>query len=125
MKILNQSTPVFIQVADEIRRDILGGKYPPGMQIPTVRQIAYDVSVNPNTVQKSLALLEDIFVTYGADSFMARAGCVIAGANEAIFYITAVYFSKTKVTKFRYAILVGILANFIGAIAGCWLCRIV
>lgn len=73
----------------------------------------------------SLALLEDIFVTYGADSFMARAGCVIAGANEAIFYITAVYFSKTKVTKFRYAILVGILANFIGAVAGCWLCRIV
>ena len=59
MKILNQSTPVFIQVADEIRRDILGGKYPPGMQIPTVRQIASDVSVNPNTVQKSLALLED------------------------------------------------------------------
>ena len=59
MKILNQSTPVFIQVADGIRRDILGGKYQPGEQIPTVRQIAFDVSVNPNTVQRSLALLEE------------------------------------------------------------------
>ena len=32
----------------------------------------------------SLALLEDIFVTYGADSYLARAGCVIAGSSEAI-----------------------------------------
>lgn len=59
LKILNQSTPVFIQVADGIRRDILGGKYQPGEQVPTVRQIAFDVSVNPNTVQRSLALLEE------------------------------------------------------------------
>ena len=59
MKIFNQSIPVFIQVADEIRRDIFSGKYLPGGQIPSVRQIAYDTSVNPNTVQKSLALLEE------------------------------------------------------------------
>lgn len=72
----------------------------------------------------SLALLENIFATYGVDSYLARAGCCIAGCSEAIFYITAVYFSKTKVTKFRYAIPVGIIANFIGAIVSCWICRI-
>ena len=71
----------------------------------------------------SLALLEDVFATFGVDSFMARAGCVIAGSSEAIFYVTAVFFSKTNVTKFRYAIPVGMLANFIGAIVGCCLCR--
>lgn len=59
LKLFNQSTPVFIQVAEEIRRDILGGKYLPGEQIPTVRQIAFSVSVNPNTVQRSLSLLEE------------------------------------------------------------------
>ena len=59
LKILNQSTPVFVQVADGIRRDIFGGKYQPGEQIPTVRQLAFDTSVNPNTVQRSLSLLED------------------------------------------------------------------
>ena len=73
----------------------------------------------------SLAILEDIFLTYGADSYIARAGCCIAGCSEAIFYITAVYFSKTKVTKFRYAIPVGVIANFVGAIASCWICRII
>jgi len=73
----------------------------------------------------SLALLENIFEVYGADSFFARAGCCIAGCSEAIFYITAVYFSKTKVTKFRYAIPVGIIANFAGAVVSCWICRLI
>lgn len=73
----------------------------------------------------SLALLENIFTTYGVDSYLARAGCVIAGSSEAIFYVTAVYFSKTKVTKFRYAVIVGLLANLIGAVVGCLLCRII
>ena len=72
----------------------------------------------------SLAVLENIFSTYGVDSYLARAGCCIAGCSEAIFYIVAVYFGKTKVTKFRYAIIVGILANFIGAIASCLICRV-
>lgn len=73
----------------------------------------------------SLALLEDIFVTYGVDSYIARAGCCIAGCSEAIFYLTAVYFSKTGVTKFRYAIPVGILANFVGAVFSCFICRFI
>lgn len=73
----------------------------------------------------SLAVLENIFATYGVDSYLARAGCCIAGCSEAIFYITAVYFSKTKVSKFRYAIPVGILANFVGAIVSCLICRII
>lgn len=73
----------------------------------------------------SLALLENIFETYGADSYLARAGCVIAGCSEAIFYVTAVYFGKTKVTKFRYAVIVGVLANLIGAIVGCFVCRFI
>lgn len=73
----------------------------------------------------ALAGLENIFATYGVDSYLARAGCVICGCSEAIFYVTAVYFSKTKITKFRYAVVVGILANLIGAIAGCFLCRFI
>lgn len=72
----------------------------------------------------SLAVLENIFDTYGPDSYIARAGCAIAGCSEAIFYITAVFFSKTKVTKFRYAIFAGIFANLIGACVGCFVCKI-
>ena len=54
----NQREPVFLQIASKIKRDILLGKYPPGSQIPAVRQLAFDASVNPNTMQKALATLE-------------------------------------------------------------------
>ena len=89
------------------------------------RQLSQLVILKNFTGCGSLAVLEDIFLTYGADSYIARCGCCIAGCSEAIFYITAVYFSKTKVTKFRYAIPVGVFANFIGAIVSCLICKII
>lgn len=88
------------------------------------RQLSEIVILKNFTGCGSLALLENIFATYGADSYLARAGCCIVGCSEAIFYVTAVYFSKTSVSKFRYAIPVGILANFIGAVVSCWICRV-
>lgn len=82
------------------------------------------VLIKPFSGCGSLAVLENIFDTYGVDSYIARAGCTIAGSSEAIFYVTAVYFSKTKVKKFRYAIIVALIANFLGAVVGCAMCRI-
>ncbi len=58
---MNVSTPkpsVSGQLLDKYRMDIVGGKYPPGGQFPTVRALAYEESVNPNTMQKVLSLLE-------------------------------------------------------------------
>ncbi len=82
------------------------------------------ILIKPFSGCGSLAVLENIFITYGADSYLARAGCAIAGASEAIFYVTAVYFVKTKVTKFRYAIPVSLIANFVGCIVACNICLI-
>jgi len=47
------------QLLHRFRLEIVGGKYPPGEQFPTVRALAFVHSVNPNTVQKVLALLEE------------------------------------------------------------------
>ena len=82
------------------------------------------ILIKPFSGCGSLAVLENIFSTYGVDSYLARAGCAIAGSSEAIFYVTAVYFSTTKVKKFRYAIPVSLIANFFGAVVGCAMCRI-
>lgn len=60
----NQKEAVFVQIADRLRRDILSGHYPLEGQIPTVRQLAFDAAVNPNTVQKALLLLEDEGLLY-------------------------------------------------------------
>lgn len=50
--------PVYIQISDRIKQFILSGEYKPGDQIPTVRQIALDAAVNPNTVQHAFNELE-------------------------------------------------------------------
>ena len=50
--------PVYIQVAERIRRSVLCGEFPIGSQIPTVRQLATDAAVNPNTIQHAFAELE-------------------------------------------------------------------
>ena len=54
----NPSEAVFVQIARRLRNDVLSGKYLPDEQFPSVRQLAEDVAVNPNTVQKALMLLE-------------------------------------------------------------------
>jgi len=54
----NSQVPVSLQIVGKLRSDIITGKYKPGEQFPTVRQLAYDAGVNPNTMQKALTLLE-------------------------------------------------------------------
>lgn len=82
------------------------------------------ILIKPFSGCGSLAVLENVFSTYGVDSYVSRAGCAIAGASEAIFYVTAVYFSTTKVKKFRYAIPVALIANFFGAVIACVVCKV-
>ena len=60
----NSYEAVFIQIASRLRGEILRGKYQPDQQIPPVRQLAFEAAVNPNTMQKALALLEDEGLLY-------------------------------------------------------------
>ena len=50
--------PVYLQIAERITRSVLSGEYSAGEQIPSVRQIALDAAVNPNTVQHAFSELE-------------------------------------------------------------------
>lgn len=50
--------PIYLQVMDEIKKDIYNKKYLPGVKIPSVRELALQYGINPNTIQKSLMELE-------------------------------------------------------------------
>lgn len=50
--------PVYLQIMGIIRRDILSGVYQPGQRIPSVRDLAAEAQVNPNTMQRALTELE-------------------------------------------------------------------
>lgn len=51
--------PVYLQIAERIKRSVLSGEYTAGEQLPTVRQLAMEAAVNPNTVQHAFVELED------------------------------------------------------------------
>ena len=55
---LDSSRPIYTQLVERIQLDILAGKYQPGARLPSVRDLASEAGVNPNTMQKALAELE-------------------------------------------------------------------
>lgn len=55
---LDNDRPIYLQLMERIRHDIISGVYRPGDKIPSVRDLALDAAVNPNTMQKALAELE-------------------------------------------------------------------
>ena len=83
------------------------------------------VLLRPFTGSGSYALLEDVLVTYGADSYISPCARVIMGCSETIFYAATVYFSQTKVKKLLYAIPVALLCSIVGTILACLLCRVI
>ncbi len=83
------------------------------------------IVIRPMSGSGSLALIENIYENYGADSYIARCASVIMGSSETVFYVAAVYFSTTKVKKLRYAIPIALTATVVGAILSCLICRFI
>ncbi len=53
-----QDSPVYLQISKRIIMSVLSGEYTIGEQIPSVRQLALEAAVNPNTVQHAFQELE-------------------------------------------------------------------
>jgi DNA-binding transcriptional regulator YhcF (GntR family) len=49
---------IFLQIADSISEKVMEGKYPPGEKIPSVRDLASEMGVNPNTVMRTYSELQ-------------------------------------------------------------------
>ncbi len=54
----NDNIPLYIQIVSTLKRGIAAGAYPPGSRLPSVRDLALEAGVNPNTMQRALAELE-------------------------------------------------------------------
>lgn len=55
---LNSDRPIYAQILEVIQLRIIVGQYKPGEKIPSVRELAAEAGVNPNTMQKALSELE-------------------------------------------------------------------
>jgi len=61
---LKSDRPIYSQLIEQIELRICSGVYPLGSKIPPVRELAQEAAVNPNTMQRALAKLEEDGLLY-------------------------------------------------------------
>lgn len=72
----------------------------------------------------ALGLFSDIANSLGPDNYATTLAAVMVGSSETTFYVLAVYFGSVGISKIRYALIVGLLADLIGIVAAVTVCNI-
>ncbi|HET7814006.1 MAG TPA: GntR family transcriptional regulator [Candidatus Baltobacteraceae bacterium] len=78
--------PIYLQIIEQVKRSVALGVLAPGEQLPTVKQLALDLTVNPNTVARAYRELERdevIETAPGRGSFIRGNGTVDAARSAA------------------------------------------
>lgn len=96
---------------------------------PVFNKLHIPIDVFPIMITRSLSgsatlgLFSDIANSLGADSFTTKLAAVMVGSSETTFYVLSVYFGAVGIKKYRYALLTGLLADFIGIVLAIWVSR--
>jgi GntR family transcriptional regulator len=59
-----QNRAIYLQIADHISERILSGSWKQGERIPSIRELSESIEVNPNTVMRSYAYLQDLGIIF-------------------------------------------------------------
>lgn len=97
---------------------------PPFKLLGVPSEVVQLVLLRPFSGSGSLAILTDVYNTYGVDSYIGRCASVIMGSSETVFYVASVYFAGTKVKRTGFAIPIALFCNLLGSVVACLLCRI-
>lgn len=60
----DNNIPIYIQLVEQLKIEIISGKIKPSERLPSVRDLALQTKVNPNTMQKALTELEELKLIY-------------------------------------------------------------
>lgn len=82
------------------------------------------VLIKPFSGSGALAVLSDIYASYGVDSYLARCASVIYGSSETVFYVAAVYFAGAKTKNLLSPIIISLFASFCSIVFACFICHI-
>jgi len=80
--------------------------------------------MRPLSGSGSLGLLTDVVNEHGADSIYSKIGATMFGSSETTFYVLAVYFGSIGVTRSRHALVAGLTADMVGALAAVFFCKL-
>ncbi|EJY56412.1 nucleoside recognition domain-containing protein [Alicyclobacillus hesperidum URH17-3-68] len=73
--------------------------------------------LRPISGQGSLAMMIDIFQKHGPDSWLGMLASTMQASSDTTLYILTVYFGSVGISRFRYALKVGLLSDFISVLA--------
>ncbi|MCL6614889.1 MAG: GntR family transcriptional regulator [Firmicutes bacterium] len=79
----SSGTPIYLQIVDQVKQAVAGGVLRPGERLPSTRDLAIELAVNPNTVVKAYQVLERegvIEIPRGRGAFVAAVAKV--GSEE-------------------------------------------
>lgn len=72
--------------------------------------------LRPISGNASLAIMNEIFMNVGPDSFTGRLASVLQGCTDTTIYVIALYFGTVKINKIKHSLPVGLFADLIGII---------
>lgn len=78
--------PIYEQIVERFQMLIVKGVLPPGSRMPSVRSLAVELSINPNTIQKAFAILEQegyIFPVKGRGNFVSESASLFQKKKDA------------------------------------------
>ena len=105
--------------------DLLTGMLPSALHdFGITSEIIAMAITRPLSGAASLGILGEIVTAHGPDSFQARLGAVILGSTETTLYVVAVYFGAVSITRTKYAVHVGLMADLMGILASVIVCRL-
>lgn len=96
---------------------------PPFRLIGIPAEVLELLLIRPFSGSGSLAILSDVYQTYGVDSYVGKCASVIMGSSETVFYVSALYFSQTKVKRLGCAVPIALFCNLLGGVLACMICR--
>ena len=91
-----------------------------GFLEPVLKLINIPIEIMPMALLRpisgtaTLAIMNDIFIKFGPDSYAGRLASVLQGCTDTTIYVLALYFSSIGIRKTRYSLPVGLFADFVG-----------
>ena len=83
----SNDAPIYTQLIQQVKVGIVTGAFPPGERLPSVRDLATEAGVNPNTMQRALAELERDGLVYSqrtAGRFVTEDNAMINAAKRSL-----------------------------------------
>lgn len=94
---LDNKMPIYVQIVDYMKKKIIIGEFKGGDRLPSVRDFASEIKVNPNTVQRVYAELEGdelIYTQRGIGKFVTEDKNVVSKLKKDVFNDTITGFIK-------------------------------